>query len=156
MLFRAFALLREQDPTLRLVLTGGALDGLGAVPEGVEVRGLVGRDELRELYRIAAALVFPSLYEGFGLPPLEAMASGCPVAASRAGALPEVCGDAAVLFDADDPAGIAAGVQEALARRDELRERGLTRARSFTWAACAVAHESAYRLAVSARVSAAV
>ena len=111
------------------------------------MRGLVGRGELRELYRTASALVFPSLYEGFGLPPLEAMASGCPVAASRAGALPEICGDAAVLFDAHDAAAIAAGVREALARGDELRNRGLARASAFTWAACATAHEHAYRLA---------
>jgi glycosyltransferase involved in cell wall biosynthesis len=150
-LFEAFSLLRADNPTLRLVLTGGGLDGLGAVPTGVDVRGLVGRGELRELYRTAAALVFPSLYEGFGLPPLEAMASGCPVAASSAGSLPEICGDAAVLFDAHHPASIAAGVQEALARGDDLRERGLTRAMSFTWAACAAAHERAYRLAASAR-----
>jgi glycosyltransferase involved in cell wall biosynthesis len=150
-LFEAFSLLRAQDPTLRLVLTGGGLHGLGAVPAGVEVRGLVGRGELRELYRTAAVLVFPSLYEGFGLPPVEAMASGCPVAASRAGPIPEICADAAVLFDAHDPASIAAGVQEALARSDELRERGLARARSFTWAACAAAHERAYRLAEGAR-----
>ncbi|HET6172431.1 MAG TPA: glycosyltransferase family 1 protein [Gaiellales bacterium] len=148
-LFEAFSLLRAQDPALRLVLTGGALDGLGPLPAGVESRGLVERGELRELYRTAAALVFPSLYEGFGLPPLEAMASGCPVAASRAGSLPEVCGDAAVLFDAADPAAIAAGVREAIARTAELRERGLARARSFTWAACAEAHERAYRLAAS-------
>ena len=138
-LFEAFSLLRADDPGLRLVLTGGGLDALGAVPAGVEVRGLVGHGELRELYRTAGALVFPSLYEGFGLPPLEAMASGCPVAASRAGALPEICGDAAVLFDPHDPAAIAAGVRETLARGDELRERGLLRARSFTWAACAAA-----------------
>ena len=77
------------------------------------------------------------------------MASGCPVAASRAGALPEICGDAAVLFDAHRPAAIAAGVREALARADELRERGLARARSFTWAACAAAHVRAYRQAVA-------
>ena len=148
-LFEAFSLLRAEDPGLRLVLTGGALDGLGPVPAGVEVRGLVGRDELRELYRSAAALVFPSLYEGFGLPPLEAMASGCPVAASGAGALPEICGDAAVLFDAHRAESIAAGVREALARSGDLRERGLGRAASFTWAACAAAHERVYRQAVA-------
>ena len=73
------------------------------------------------LYRRASALVFPSRYEGFGQPPLEAMACGCPVAASRAGSLPEVCGDAAVLFDPDDPKAIAAGVLEALDRAEELR-----------------------------------
>ena len=150
-LFEAFSLLRAQDASLRLVLTGGALDGLGAVPAGVEVRGLVGRSELRQLYRTARALVFPSLYEGFGLPPLEAMASVCPVAASRAGALPETCGDAAVLFDAHRPEAIADGVHEAFARSDDLRERGLVRARSFTWAACATAHERAYRQAEVAR-----
>ena len=152
-LFEAFSRLRADDPTLRLVLTGGGLESLGALPPGVEARGLVGRGELRELYRTAAALVFPSLYEGFGLPPLEAMASGCPVAASRAGSLPEICADAAVLFDAHEPASIAAGVQEAIARGDDLRERGLARARSFTWAACASAHVHAYRLAVAARAA---
>ena len=150
-LIEAFSLLRAQDPTLRLVLTGGGLDGLGAVPAGVEVRGLVALAELRELYRTARALVFPSLYEGFGLPPLEAMASGCPVAAARSGSLPEICGDAAVLFDPHDPAAIAAGVREALGRGDELRERGLARATSFTWAACAAAHVQAYRLAAASR-----
>ncbi len=150
-LFAAFALLRAEDPGLRLVLTGGDLERLGALPAGVDARGLVDRAELRELYRTAAALVFPSLYEGFGLPPLEAMASGCPVAAARAGSLPEICGDAAVLFDAGDPAAIAAGVREALARGDELRERGLARARTFTWGACAEAHVRAYRLACARR-----
>ena len=150
-LFEAFSLLRAEDSTLRLVLTGGGLDRLGAVPAGVELRGLVGRGELRELYRTAAALVFPSLYEGFGLPPLEAMASGCPVAASHAGSLPEICGDAAVLFDPRDPRAIAAGVHEALACGDDLRDRGLARARSFAWATCANAHERAYRLAANAR-----
>ena len=72
-----------------------------------------------------SALVFPSLYEGFGLPPLEAMACGCPVAASNAGSLPEVVGDAAVLFDPHDPAAIAAGIVEALER-----SRGARRARA--------------------------
>ena len=121
------------------------------MPDGVEVRGLVGRGELRELYRTSRALVFPSLYEGFGLPPLEAMASGCPVAASRSGSLPEICGDAAVLFDPHDPAAIAAGVREALARSDELRERGLVRARRSRGPPAPAAHEHAYRLAYASR-----
>ena len=73
------------------------------LPDGVETRGGVSADELVALYRRASALVFPSLYEGFGLPPVEAMACGCPVAASNAGSLPEVVGDAAVLFDPYDP-----------------------------------------------------
>src|SRR5688500_996704 len=94
-LFEAFALLRQERPELRLVLTGGG--HRPATQPGVEVRGLVSDDELVSLYRRAAALVFPSRYEGFGVPPLEAMACGCPVAAARAGSLPEVCGDAARL-----------------------------------------------------------
>ena len=69
-------------------------------------------DELVRLYRTASALVFPSLYEGFGLPPLEAMACGCPVAASDAGALPEVLGDAAATFDPTEPEAIAAAARK--------------------------------------------
>lgn len=146
-LVEAVRLLRQDQPDLRLVLTGGRLDTLGSLPDWVEVRGLVPRVELRELYRTAACLVFPSLYEGFGLPPLEAMASGCPVAASDAGSLPEVCGDAAVLFDAEDPGAIAAGITQTLARTAELQSRGLAQARLFTWSRCASAHEDAYRSA---------
>ena len=107
-------------PGLRLVLTGDALESLPEPPEGVERLGSVSHEELAALYRRAACLVFPSLYEGFGLPVLEAMASGCPVAASNRAAIPEVCGDAAVLFDPDDVGAIANGVREALARADEL------------------------------------
>ncbi|HXG75214.1 MAG TPA: glycosyltransferase family 1 protein [Gaiellaceae bacterium] len=144
-LFEAFALLRRERPDLRLVLTGGDGGRLEPLPAGVEHRGAVSLEELAALYRRAACLVFPSLYEGFGLPPLEALASGCPVAAARAGAVPEVCGDAAVLFDPYDPAAIAAGVREALARADELRDLGLRRAARFTWEACARGHAAVYR-----------
>lgn len=150
-LVEAVRILREDEPDLRLVLTGGGLQALGPLPEWVDVRGLVPLAELRELYRSAACLVFPSLYEGFGLPPLEAMASGCPVAASSAGSLPEICGDAAVLFDATDPAAIAAGVRRALADDRELQRRGLERVARFTWASCAAAHEDAYLAAARAR-----
>ena len=143
-LFAAFSELRARRPELRLVLTGGG-QPLGGLPDGVDVRGAVSLDELVALYREASCLVFPSLYEGFGLPPLEAMACGCPVAASRTGALPEVCGDAAVLFDPLDPEGIAAGVEEALDRAGELAARGLERAAGFTWERTARAHEEVYR-----------
>ena len=139
-LFEALPLIRRERPDLRLVLTGYE----GEVPDGVERLDRVPPDELAGLYRRAAALVFPSRYEGFGQPPLEAMACGCPVAASRAASLPEVCGDAAVLFDPDDAAAIAAGVLEALERGAELRERGLLRAARFTWAASAREHERVY------------
>jgi glycosyltransferase involved in cell wall biosynthesis len=148
-LLEAFGLLRAELPELRLVLSGGGLDALGPLPEGVERVGAVPVEELASLYRTAACLVFPSLYEGFGLPPLEAMASGCPVAAASTGAIPEVCGDAAVYFDAMDPQAIANGVREALALADELRELGIARAARFTWDETARQHESVYRSVVS-------
>jgi glycosyltransferase involved in cell wall biosynthesis len=143
-LLEAFALLRAELPELRLVLTGGGLERLGAVPAGVIVRGSVPLDELASLYRRAACLVFPSLYEGFGLPPLEAMASGCPVAAADAGAIPEICGGAAVLFDPESVDAIATGVREALALADELGVEGIARAAGFTWEETARRHDSVY------------
>jgi len=145
-LLAAFALLRAGEPDLRLVLTGGGTEKL-AGPAGVEARGLVPGAELVELYRRAECLVFPSLYEGFGAPVLEAMACGTPVAAARAGSLPEVCGDAAALFDPRDPEAIAAGVREALSRAKELRAAGIERAAAFTWEASARSHAEAYRAA---------
>jgi glycosyltransferase involved in cell wall biosynthesis len=125
------------------VLTGGGESR--QVPGGVEVRGQVSADELVSLYRRASVLVFPSLYEGFGQPPLEAMACGCPVACSRAASLPEVCGDAARYFDPHDPAQIAEAVRDVLAAPDEWRRRGLARAAEFTWERTARAHEDVYR-----------
>jgi glycosyltransferase involved in cell wall biosynthesis len=95
-------------------------------------------------------VVFPSLYEGFGLPPLEALACGCPVASSRSGSLPEVLGDAAVLFDPENADTIAAGVSEALERAEELTRLGPLRAAGFTWEATARAHDDVYALARSA------
>ena len=84
------------------------------MPPGVTVKGLVSADELVSLYRRAACLVFPSLYEGFGQPPLEAMACGCPVAASNTTAIPEAVGGAAALFDPNDAEDIAAVVSAVL------------------------------------------
>jgi glycosyltransferase involved in cell wall biosynthesis len=143
-LFEAFGLIRRTRPDLRLVLTGVGHDA-ATLPDGVEARSVSG-GELIELYRRAACLVFPSLYEGFGLPPIEAMACGCPVAAARAGSLPEVCGDAAVLFDPLDPEAIASGVHEALDRSAELSELGIARAATFTWDETARAHDRVYAL----------
>jgi glycosyltransferase involved in cell wall biosynthesis len=103
---------------------------------GVKVDGWVGRvsdEELAALYRGARCVVYPSLYEGFGLPVLEAMACGTPVVTSRGGATEEVGDDAAVLVDPLDTAAIAAGIEDALGRRDELRAKGLERAQAFSW-----------------------
>lgn len=138
-LIEAMHLVRREEPQLRLVLTGGALD-LEDLPEWVDNRGLVSRAELIELFRRASCLAFPSRYEGFGLPPLEAMASGCPVAAASSGSLPEICGDAAVMFDPNDAAGVAAAILEARRSRGRLTPMGLARARQFTWSGCADAH----------------
>jgi glycosyltransferase involved in cell wall biosynthesis len=143
-LFAAFELLRRERPELELVLTGGGHEGR-PVPAGVTVKGLVPGEELAALYRRAACLVFPSLYEGFGQPPLEAMASGCPVAVSRAGSLPEACGDAAAYFDPEEPEDIASVVAAVLESPERLVAAGLERAASFTWAESARRHEAVYR-----------
>ena len=148
-LLEAFAELRETRPQLRLVLTGGGLERLEPLPEGVDNLGSVPAGHLASLYRRAACLVYPSLYEGFGLPVLEAMACGCPVAASTAAAIPEVAGDAAVLFDPTDVEAMAAAMLEADSRRDELRARGLARAALYTWDETARRHDDVYRAAAS-------
>lgn len=150
-LIEAMALVREQHPDLTLVLTGGNLDGLGALPEWVDRKGLVSLDELRALYRSAAVMVFPSLYEGFGLPPLEAMASGCPVAAADSGSLPEVVGDAAVLFDAKNVESIADGIGRALGLGYANYDLGIAQAKSFTWQRCADVHFDVYEASASQR-----
>jgi glycosyltransferase involved in cell wall biosynthesis len=139
-LFEAFALLRSAYPDLELVLTAYE----GPLPEGVRSPGRISREELVRLYQQASALVFPSLYEGFGQPPLEAMACGCPVACSDAASLPEVVSDAARLFDPTSVEAMVEAVEEVLANGDAWRERGLRRAAAFTWEATARAHDDVY------------
>jgi glycosyltransferase involved in cell wall biosynthesis len=138
-LIEAMVRVRRELPDLRLVLTGGGRD-LRDVPDWVEQRGYVTESELADLYRRARCLAFPSLYEGFGMPPLEAMASGCPVAVSTAGALPEVCGDAAITFDPVDTEAMAAAITRAVATDGLLRTQGIERAAGFTWEHCARLH----------------
>jgi len=128
-----------------LVLTGandpkvfGQIDRIDS--EGVRMTGFVPDSELRTLYEHALALVFPSFYEGFGLPPLEAMTCGCPVIISKQPALLEVCGDAALRCTADDTAAIAKYMQALSADaglRARLSEAGKQRAKGFTWASTA-------------------
>jgi glycosyltransferase involved in cell wall biosynthesis len=111
---------------------------------GVELRvvgvegslGFVDDDRLAELYRGAKAFVFPSLFEGFGIPVVEAMACGTPVVVSSHPSLDEASGDAAVRVDPLDPKAIAAGIERAIAERDALVPRGLGHAARFTWRAC--------------------
>jgi glycosyltransferase involved in cell wall biosynthesis len=109
-------------------------------PPAARVLGHVSDAQLKSLYAQAFCLAFPSRYEGFGLPPLEAMRCGCPVVAARAAALPETCGDAALYFDPDDPAGLAQRIRSIAASaglREDLRAQGRTRANRFTWNAAA-------------------
>ena len=113
---------------------------------GADLRGWVEKDELAELYRGAAALVLPSRYEGFGLPVLEAMASGTPVVIADDPALREVAGDAAVYAR---PGELAAAVRHALADRDRLVRAGLERAQSFSWLETARRTVEAYRLVLA-------
>lgn len=114
--------------------------GGGAAGEAVVALGRVSDAELRALYEGAICLLFPSRYEGFGLPPLEAMACGCPVIAAAAGAVPEVCGEAALWFDHDGPRRLPAMLTRLLEEDglfDRLRAEGLARAARFTWRAAA-------------------
>jgi glycosyltransferase involved in cell wall biosynthesis len=133
---------RTLPPELRRALAQAGLDAR------VHVRGGVALAALVALYARAEALVFPSLYEGFGLPVLEAMASGCPVIASNLTALPEVTGDAALSVDPRDLDALAAAMRRIAgdpALRDDLRSRGLARAAEFTWERTARETIEAYR-----------
>jgi glycosyltransferase involved in cell wall biosynthesis len=111
----------------------------------VEFAGHVEKSRLAELYRGATCLVFPSRYEGFGLPVVEAMASGTPVVAAAAGSVPEVAGDAAVLVEPGDPVALAGGIERALADRDRLGRAGLERAKQYSWAETARRTLAVYR-----------
>ncbi|MCG8440962.1 MAG: glycosyltransferase family 4 protein [Caulobacterales bacterium] len=152
----AMAELKDVIPH-HLVLVGGdgwdadaALAGLAdpALQRRVHMIGYVGDDQLRALYHRAALYVHPSLYEGFGLTVLEAMATGTPVVTSDRSALPEVAGDAARLVDPTDPAALAAAIRdicEDAALRDTLISRGIERARAFRWDECARQVAGVYR-----------
>jgi glycosyltransferase involved in cell wall biosynthesis len=145
-LIEAFYLLRRQElEHVKLLIIGDEISKYATLRRAVHryklhkhVRffGFVPDKTLAVLYRLAAVFAFPSLYEGFGLPPLEAMASGTPVVTSNVSSLPEVVGDAALLIDPNDAAAIADAMRRVLtdpALRDDLRARGFVRVRDFSW-----------------------
>ncbi len=146
-LVEAFARVRRTRPGLRLIIAGPRDPRYPEAEQAAQRFGLdgaarftgqIGEDELRSLYRGAALLVMPSLFEGFGFPPLEAMGFGVPVIASNVAALPEVCGDAALLVDPLDSTALAAAMERVLSDAplaETLRRRGLSQAARFTPAA---------------------
>lgn len=129
---------------LKLVAVGAANDRVFQNADGLArapiFSGYVTDPELRALYQNASCFVFPSLYEGFGLPPLEAMICGCPVVVSDRGSLPEVCGGAALYCEPDDPASIAGKIRSLLESEDlrqEMIARGRQHALTFRWKSAA-------------------
>jgi glycosyltransferase involved in cell wall biosynthesis len=148
-LLKAFELIKNQIPHDLLIvgqregfITGDQLIGAKAVALGkrVQFTGYVEDKLLRQYFAHADVLVLPSLYEGFGLPPLEAMACGCPAVVASAAALPEICGGAALYCNPYSPRDIADKIRQLVNDpnlREDLRRKGVERAKQFTWNKCA-------------------
>lgn len=153
-LIKAYEIVRKTYPDLKLVIAGRVRqDGNLTPTEGVITPGYVPEADLPALFTGCLAFVFPSLYEGFGLPPLEAMACGAPVAVSDISSLPEVVGAAGVLFDPESVPDIAAGIIKAIQNRSELRKKGLKQAAKFTWDRAAEETYRVYQKVLSASPS---
>jgi glycosyltransferase involved in cell wall biosynthesis len=157
MLVRAFAQLKRECPDAVLVLAGGlgwladdifaTIEACG-VQDSVRLPGFVAAEEKALWYAAATAFVFPSIYEGFGMPPLEALACGTPVIASNAASLPEVVGEAGLLLAPDDVRGWTAALKRVwidAAYRAELADRGVRQAQQFTWQATSRQIAQTYR-----------
>jgi glycosyltransferase involved in cell wall biosynthesis len=163
---KAFARIGDRIPH-RLVITGygrkrmtaqfdaARLAKYGINPERVVFKGHVEQEEMNALLQKASLLVFPSFYEGFGLPPLEAMAVGCPTVVSNVASIPEVCADASYYVDPYSVDSIAMGIYSVLtdvALRHQLIERGLKRARQFSWDDSGEEHMKVFRHLVDEHV----
>jgi glycosyltransferase involved in cell wall biosynthesis len=158
---RAFSQLRRVRTDVQLVITG--IDYCRISPEeafagldldGVFFAGYVHDIDMPAIYSLAEVLVFPSLYEGFGLPPLEAMACRTPVVTSNATSIPEIVGDAAILVDPQSATELAGALELVLSSADlraELIEKGKARAERYDWRACAVETRKIYERVLSAR-----
>ncbi|MEP7220730.1 MAG: glycosyltransferase family 1 protein, partial [Bacteroidota bacterium] len=157
---RAFEEVHRHHPELRLLIAGGSGHGAGEIDaiirssnatEAISRLGFVDDAILPALYRHATCFLYPSLYEGFGLPILEAMAAGCPVVTSSRGAMAEVAGNAALLADPAAPDDIAAKAMMAIeddAERARMIAAGRKRAGYFTWDRCAEGTVDVYRKAM--------
>jgi glycosyltransferase involved in cell wall biosynthesis len=155
---RALKDLIREMPDVKLIKAGGPGTGISREPcineinrlglaKHVIFTGTISDTELLRLYNIADAFVFPSLIEGFGLPPLEAMACGCPVIASDRTSIPEVVGDAGILLDPEDPESWRKAMFRVLdepALRDNLKQKSLRRAALFSWEKCAQKTQELY------------
>lgn len=147
---RAFEILKKQGFQEKLVLAGAWGFGEDEIQTAIETSpakdhivhlNYVSNEQLQELYRRAQVFFFPSLYEGFGIPVLEAMSANCPVVASSGGALEEICADAALHVDPNDPQIMARAVSQVLHNQslaEELRQKGSQRIKKFTWEQCAL------------------
>lgn len=149
-LLKAFELIKRKiDHKLVIVGSGKKAFKKGLTDnQGIVFKGYISGAELFHLYKKASLFVFPSFHEGFGLPPLEAMACGCPVVVSNAASLPEVCGDAAYYVDPNDAESIAEGMHKVLtdeALRQNLIEKGLQRAKLFSWEKSAKEHLKVFK-----------
>jgi glycosyltransferase involved in cell wall biosynthesis len=155
-LLRAWRLIRHELPDHQLVVVGAerdeqyaadlrALIGELGIGHDVVMVGSVANEDTVAFYRAADLLVYPSFNETFGLPILEAMASGCPVVTSNTSSMPEIAGGAAILADPHDPSAIAQSILQAASSASRLRAAGLRQAQKFTWAATAQATLDAYR-----------
>jgi glycosyltransferase involved in cell wall biosynthesis len=149
-LVAAHALVRAQRPELELVIAGAPVhwteQEVGG--DGVTALGFVPDEQLPELYRGASVFAYPSLFEGFGMPVVEAMACGTPVVASSHASLDESCGDATVRADPTSAEALAEGIDRALDERERLVPPGLEHARRFTWRACGEAHLHGFQTAL--------
>ncbi len=129
---RAFENARGEGMVDELVIVGGVESKIKDT-QGVKMVGYVDTRDLVALYSGASALLYPSLYEGFGLPILEAMATGCPVVTSNLSSMPEVAGKAAVLVNPKDIVSISEGIRTAIRRASDLKQKGFKRIKIFSW-----------------------
>ena len=132
-LFEGFRLAIKRGATSDLYLTGGPPNIPVDLGSRVKNLGRVAPNELVNLYRTARGLIFPSLYEGFGLPPIEAMSTGCPTYVSSMGSLPEVCGDASYYFNPESVEEICSAIIASENPNLKLIEKGVHRAAELNW-----------------------